>query len=120
MKIKNFKLFVVNEGDKGLGGSDEEQSAEVNKEIIDLKRLGDSITILGGDKNEEKFREAFKDHIVIPAFPNTGDVTYDGNNVGYVDNFSGLVFTDVKWIATHLDKINDIIKETGFWYGEAN
>ena len=98
------------------------ESEEVSENQIEMGRLtaltkNPSITVLGGDKNEQMFRDAFKDSIVIPVHPDSGDVTYDGVTIGFVDNFSGLVFTDVKWVATHLEKINDIIKETGFWYG---
>ena len=111
---------------EGADDDDEDQyeseNVDVNENQIEMGRLtaltkNPSITVLGGDKHEQMFRDAFKDSIVIPVHPDTGEVTYDGNKIGFVDNFSGLVFTDVKWIATHLDKINDIVKETGFWYG---
>lgn len=87
--------------------------------IVEVPRLhsSGSISVWGDDKSEQKFRDAFPDSIDIPKLPETGDVTYDGNKIGFVDGFSGLVFTDVKWIETHIDKINDIIKKTGFWYG---
>lgn len=102
---------------EGADDDDQNESEEVENIDIEISRLDQSISILGGDKSEEQFREAFKDSIVIPKYPETGEVTYDGNKIGYVDGFSGLVFTDMNWVKTHLDKINVIIKETGFWYG---
>ena len=108
-KIKNFKLF--------------NESEVVDTNDIELSRLKDddpnrhpSISILGGEKSEEKFRDAFKDSIMIPQHPATGDVTYDGNKIGFVNEFSGLVINDIKWIETHLEKLNEIVNETGFWY----
>ena len=95
--------------------AENESEEPVNEEVnaIDPKRLGKSISIWGGDKAEEMFREAFKG-LNIPKQPNTGDVTIDGNKVGFVDNFSGLVFTDMNWVSSNLEKI---VAKTGFWYG---
>lgn len=101
---QDFDESVVNEKDLAI---------DVSR--LDVKDA--SISILGGEKSEEKFREAFKDSIVIPQHPATGDVMYDGNRIGFVDSFAGLVLEDINWIKTHAEKINVIVKETGFWYG---
>lgn len=113
-KMKGFKTFN--------GEPKPELSERINVvgNTIDLERLQTdpvkSITIWGGDKMEQMFRDAFEG-MAIPKLPDTGDVTFDGNKIGFIDNFAGLVFTDINWVQTHLDAINEIVKVTGFWYG---
>jgi hypothetical protein len=47
----------------------------------------------------------------IPKFPLTGNVTYDGNIVGYIDNFVGLTIKDESYI----DELKELIPSAGFW-----
>ena len=109
-KIKNFSDFGLTENEQL-----DEKDAVVDTSRLNVKSA--SISILGGEKAEDQFREVFKDSIVIPQHPATGDVTYDGNKIGFVNEFAGLVINDLNWIETHIEKINSIVKETGFWYG---
>ena len=47
----------------------------------------------------------------IPGYPEQGEVRKDGNVVGQIDNFSGLVITDTNYIA----ELKALLPNAGFW-----
>ena len=83
---------------------------------IDASRLKstDAISIHGNPDTE--LAKEFGDDLVIPGGRKGGEVTWKGERIGYVDSFSGLVFTDLDWVADHLEALNRVVAKTGFFY----
>jgi hypothetical protein len=67
-----------------------------------------SVTVWTNTMHEDTLRE---NGYEIPKFPLTGNVTYDGNIVGYIDNFVGLTIKDESYI----DELKELIPSAGFW-----
>jgi hypothetical protein len=67
--------------------------------------------------NPDKYLSAeFGKDLEIPEFPKSGDITWKGEKIGFVNKFNGVVFTDMKWLEDNLDSLNKVVAKTGFWY----
>jgi len=65
-------------------------------------------TIWTTRKDEEALRSGGYD---IPPYPEEGQVKKDGDIIGHVDNFAGIIITDV----SQIDNMKQLAPKAGFW-----
>lgn len=98
---------------KGISNKGLKRIAKTIKTAIamdpdNLERCG-YITVRSNPSIEEKFREI---GVEVPEMPEQGPMMYAGDQIGSVDNFSGMKFTDKNFVWEH----KDLFEEIGFWY----
>jgi hypothetical protein len=101
--VKMFEQFINDELN--------EKGSKIDPKEL---RLTKTISIWG---NPEKFLAAeFGKDLGLPKYPKTGPITWKDEEIGFVSNWSGTVFTDMKWVEDNLDSLNKVVDKTGFWY----
>jgi hypothetical protein len=92
--------------------TDSEVSEGKLNENIDVNRLPDNGISIWGKPDKMLMSEI--PGLDIPE--KSGDITFEGEKIGFVSGFSGVNFRDLDWIRKNIEALNKVVAKTGFWY----